>query len=295
MIHRSGYRPVVVGIDASAAALDALDWAAAEAAARGLPLRVVHACPPPASGDPYGVLVASADDRAYRQAAAEVLDAAVARARSVAPEGRVGSRLVIGPPGQAILEHARDAELVVVGNGRTGRLRRLLARSVGGHVIAHAGCAVAVVPAFHQVPPGPCAARVVVGIGDRPSDDATGFAFQAAEQRGIALAAVHAWTPHGPAEPGGASDDIAAGEEVARRLLDEALEHWTEKFPGVPVEPRLVRGHPAHALVAESAGAALTVVGTRGRESGHGARLGPVNRLLLRRTHTPVAVLRTQP
>ncbi|HYH32704.1 MAG TPA: universal stress protein [Pseudonocardia sp.] len=294
MIRHRGYRPVVVGVDASACALDALDWAAAEAATRELPLRVVHACVPPATGDPYGVLAAAADDRAYRQAGQEVLDEAVSRARSVAPECRISARLVIGPPAQAILEHARDAELVVVGNGRTGRLRRLLARSVGGQVVAHAGCPVAVVPAFHEVPPGPSAARVVVGI-DARSTDAAGYAFQAAEQRGIVLTAVHAWVPRGPAEPEGAVDDTAAGEEAGRRLLDDALERWIDKFPGVRVEPRLVRGHAAHTLVAESAGAALTVVGTRGRGCLRGALLGSVSRALLRHAHSPVAVLRTPP
>lgn len=35
-------KPVVVGVDGSAAALNAVDWAAAEAGRRRLPLRIVH-------------------------------------------------------------------------------------------------------------------------------------------------------------------------------------------------------------------------------------------------------------
>lgn len=42
MIQRSERGPVVVGVDGSGSALDALDWAAAEAATRHRPLRVVH-------------------------------------------------------------------------------------------------------------------------------------------------------------------------------------------------------------------------------------------------------------
>ena len=38
---------VVVGIDLSGTGEPALEWAAAEAHRRGLPLRIVHAYPPP--------------------------------------------------------------------------------------------------------------------------------------------------------------------------------------------------------------------------------------------------------
>lgn len=296
MSRHRGYRPVVVGIDGSAAALDALDWAAAEAATRGLPLRLVHACTWLAPVDPFGVLVVPADDCAYRGAAEAVLNDAVARVRSIAPDSSVTASLEVGPPFRTILDQAHDADLIVIGNRRSGRLRCVLGGSVGVQVVAQATCPVAVVPAFHQVSPGPSVARVVVGIdaADR-SVDAIGYAFQAAEQRGIALTAVHAWTPRGPAEAGGEADDVAAGEAAGLRLLDDALVRWMDKFPGVPVEPRLVRGCPADALIAESAGAALTVVGTRGRGCVRGALLGSVSQMLIRRAHSPVAVLRPQP
>ena len=47
---------VVVGIDGTGAADDALDWATAEAAARGCRLRIVHAFRPSLLVDPYGVV-----------------------------------------------------------------------------------------------------------------------------------------------------------------------------------------------------------------------------------------------
>ena len=55
MSPNSSPTPVVVDIDDRATAEDALDWAPAEAAARGCPLRVVHAFQPPVPADPYGV------------------------------------------------------------------------------------------------------------------------------------------------------------------------------------------------------------------------------------------------
>ena len=76
---------------------------------------------------------------------------------------------------------------------------------------------------------------------------------------GTALTAIHAWRP---ADFDGLVDVAAAAE---RPVLDEALEGWRGKFPDVSVVPKLVRADPGHALVAESAGAALVVVGSRGR------------------------------
>jgi hypothetical protein len=78
---------VVVGVDGIGTADDALDWAAAEAAARGCRLRIVHAFRPPLLVDPYGVVPAIGDDLRLLWAGVEqVLAYAVARVRSVAPD-----------------------------------------------------------------------------------------------------------------------------------------------------------------------------------------------------------------
>ena len=77
--------PVVVGIDANGSADDALDWATAEAATRGCPLRVVHAFHPPLPADPYGVAPAVGGIPLAWAGAEQVLAKAIARARSTAP------------------------------------------------------------------------------------------------------------------------------------------------------------------------------------------------------------------
>ena len=77
--------PVVVGIDDAGSADDALDWATAEAAARGCPLRVVHAFQPPLPADPYGVVPRRAASPWPGRKPSQVLAQAMARARSVAP------------------------------------------------------------------------------------------------------------------------------------------------------------------------------------------------------------------
>jgi nucleotide-binding universal stress UspA family protein len=88
--------PVVVGVDEAGSAEDAVDWATAEAAARGCPLRVVHAFRPPLPADAYGFASPIDSFVTAHTAAQLILGDAVTRARSVAPGIDVSTRLVRG-------------------------------------------------------------------------------------------------------------------------------------------------------------------------------------------------------
>lgn len=284
------HAPVVVGVDGSASARDALDWAAAEAAVRARPLWIVHACPPPVDPGLLGQVPRLGEGAAD----AGVLREAARRAQVVAPEVEVTTCLVFGGPAPVIL--GQRAELVVVGSRGLGGLRGALAGSVSVTVSAHAACPVVVVPPLRDVAPGPSRARVVVGVdGSDLSGLAIGFALRATVRRGIGLTALHAWTPRPPADLGGLGDDETAAEAVERRRLDDALARWREWFPAVDIASKLLRGDPAHALAAESAGAALTVVGSRGRGCMTGILFGSVSHTVLRNAHSPIAVVRPQP
>lgn len=282
--------PVVVGVDGSVSARDALDWAVAEAAARARPLSVVHACPPPIDSGPLGPL----PQLAPRTGTTGVLLAAARRARLVAPEVEVTTRLVFAGPTPAIL--AQRAELIVVGSRGLGGVRGALAGSVSVAVCAHATCPVVVVPPLRAVAPGPSRARVVVGVdGSDLSRSAIGFALRAAAQRGVGLTALHGWTPRPPADIDGLGDDWAASEAAERHTLDNALGRWRHRFPAVDIRPKLVADDPGHALAVESAGAVLVVVGSRGRGCMTGVLFGSVSHAVLRDAHSPIAVVRPQP
>jgi nucleotide-binding universal stress UspA family protein len=54
--------------------------------------------------------------------------------------------VVEGPAGEVILEHAHDAELIVVGTHAHGALAELILGSVSHHVVKHSHCPVVVVP-----------------------------------------------------------------------------------------------------------------------------------------------------
>lgn len=290
-----GRAPVVVGVDAAGSAGDAVDWASAEASARGCPLHVVHAFHhPPLPVDPCGVAATMDGVLMTRAAAEQVLAQAVARARSIASDVDVSPLLQFGPPARALLGEARSACLLVLGSRGLSGLRGLLARSVTVQVAAHACCPVVVVqPLAGADDPGWSPPRVVVGVdATATSTPAVGFAFQAARQRGIPLVAVQAWTPDPPADLEGVSGPPALPEALARRTLERALDRWQPEFTDVPVHTALVRGDPAHALVAQSRGAALLVVGTRGRAHLRGMMLGSVSQAVQHHGYCPVAIIR---
>jgi nucleotide-binding universal stress UspA family protein len=106
---------VVVGIGADALDGDALPWAAAEAAARGSPLRLVHTLPSATWLDPYGV-IPPPECLATRGAdAADLIDAALELAELVAPEVASSGRVVPGAPARILAHESRHAALVVLG------------------------------------------------------------------------------------------------------------------------------------------------------------------------------------
>lgn len=288
-----GQAAVVVGIDDAGSSGDAVDWASAEAAARGCPLRVVHAFHPPLPADPYGVIPPIDDLFATRTAAEAILADAVVRARSIASDVEVSPLLLLGPPARALLDEAHRASLLVLGTRGLRGLRGLLARSVSVKAAAHASCPVVVVqPPRDERDPGWSPARVVVGVDATAScTSAVGFAFQAARQRGIPLFAVHAWTPDPPADLEGICGSPTMAEALARRTLGRALDGWQSEFIDVPVHTALVRGDAAHALVAQSRGAALLVVGTRGRGHLLGTIRGSVGQAVLRHGYCPLAII----
>src|SRR5689334_16367516 len=106
---------VVVGVDDHPSSLAALDWATAEASARGTALRIVHArfCPVPP--DPYGIALSIDEICAAREAGERLLQAAVSRARGIASDVSVSAHLASGVTGQVLLDWGRDAALLVVG------------------------------------------------------------------------------------------------------------------------------------------------------------------------------------
>ena len=289
-VERAG-RPVVAGVDGSEAARRAVEWAAGEAARRGAALRLVtafawtadHVVGHPGLGERYREEM---EEVARRDLAAAAESAGEAAAAGVP----VSTELRVGFPIGTLAEEAQRAQLLVVGSRGRGGVAGLLLGSVSAALAAHAACPVVVV---REEAPGTVDGPVVVGIDGSPTSDAAiGFAFEAAQARGVPLVALHSWTDLAVDPAMVPLMDWAAVAEAEQAVLAERLAGWREKFPEVTVEPVVVRDLPAHALVERSAGAQLVVVGSRGRGGAASLLLGSVSHGLLHRARCPVAVVR---
>ncbi|MEV4250492.1 universal stress protein [Streptosporangium canum] len=282
--------PIVVGVDGSAPSLQAVAWAAREAALRGAPLRIVHVAlrwaydvplvPQPAH---WGPDMEAASRQLLRQAAE--------RARADAPAVTVTTEILDGAAAEAIAATARSAQLIVVGGRGRGGFAGLLLGSVSGDLAARSPCPVVIVGR----PQAGHGAEIVVGVTGRPGrDPVVRFAFEEAVLRRLPLRAVHAWTHPAVRGPGDMQplvyDVESVGQEEAR-LLAESLAGWREKFPDVTFVEHVVHGHPAKALGDASPSAALVVVGAPGRTSLFGSTV----HALLHHAQAPVAVIPCTP
>jgi nucleotide-binding universal stress UspA family protein len=138
-------RKIVVGVDGSAHSLDALRWAVAEAALRDAEVVAVHAwCLPHVSTVHEGLHLVAIDFAPLREAARELLDAAIDEA---APDAAVEITRVVseGPAAATLLAAAEDADLLVVGSRGLGGFKGMLLGSVSHQVAQRARCPVVVV------------------------------------------------------------------------------------------------------------------------------------------------------
>ena len=142
---------IVIGVDGSDIAKEALRYGLHEASIRGTRVRVVHAWMP-TYGMPAGGpgMVAPIDVGPYEHAANELLQTTVERVAGEERAATIERVLVESPAGAAIIDSARDAELIVVGRRGLGHVRSLVLGSVSSYVVQHATCPVLVVPAPHH-------------------------------------------------------------------------------------------------------------------------------------------------
>ncbi|ABK03134.1 UspA domain protein [Arthrobacter sp. FB24] len=130
---------IVVGVDGSEPSLAALQWAVDEAKLRGGKVRVItawHYPPVPSTVEDSG-----SNDSFH---AAERLQSDALAA--VAAEGTdITGMLVRDAPATALMDAAKDADLLIVGSRGHGGFAGLLLGSVSSHVAHHASCPVLIV------------------------------------------------------------------------------------------------------------------------------------------------------
>jgi nucleotide-binding universal stress UspA family protein len=143
---------IVVGVDGSAASLEALRWAAEEARLRGARVVALHSwtfVPAAPIGDPGMIAIPAGDLAGQLQAESEAagaeLASSIAEALGPEPGVQVEARLTEADATEALVTESESADLVVVGShGRSG-FRAAILGSVSRHVVDHAHCPVVVV------------------------------------------------------------------------------------------------------------------------------------------------------
>jgi nucleotide-binding universal stress UspA family protein len=131
---------IVVGVDGSPASVEALRWAAKQAALTGGNLEMVTSWQVPTQygNDFYG------DQFDWAELAQRSLDTATKEAGDGTPVA--GTQTVVqGSPAHVLVDASAGAELLVVGTRGHGGFAGLLLGSVSEYVIAHARCPVLVV------------------------------------------------------------------------------------------------------------------------------------------------------
>jgi nucleotide-binding universal stress UspA family protein len=273
------HAPVLVGVTGLAQNLLAVDIGACEASYRKSPLLIVSAYPQPASGP--GVDARRARDDAERRAAT-----AAAGARRRRPELTIIGAVVPGDLDQVLIDRARQAGLLVIGDGRSG-----LPSSMTATIVTRAECPVIVAPPDGGRTPMPFG-PVMVGVeGDGQESSAIAFAMEEAGLRGVPLRAVHVWVNIPDLEQASVDPfvyDLAEARRDADRLIRTTLAEWSWKYPQVPVERLPIYQVDVEAALAKaSATVGLLVLGSRGGRTG--ARFGSMSRAMISHSACPVA------
>jgi hypothetical protein len=260
---------VLVSLDGTRAGWQALEWATAEATARGGTLSIVRSVTSPlaASGPWIWAYQPGFADMAYA-AGREDLAAASEQAHAIDPSLPISMELLPGALGAARLRSGTADALVVVGRPRgMGQILGSELSAAWGALNQGPG-AIALVDLMGAGQAGPSTGRVVLALdaeGDPSSLIAS--AFRAAMRRSAEMTVLHRW---------------------GYRAVDEVLAPYRTVFPEVGVRRRVVKSL-TRAVVDESHGAALTVVAAPGSAmdvAGHVRALR-----LVRAAHGPVTIV----
>lgn len=271
--NESAIRPgsIVVAVDGSSHADQAVTWAADEARLRQCPLAVVHVERVlgaqergwlAQAGMPLGEVT-----REIRADSEELLHRAQTTVAASAPEVRSDLVLLTGDPREVLLRLATHASTIVLGSRGRGPVTSLLLGSVSVAVSRQAACPVVVVRPREDHDRGARLRGVLVGTdGTEQSRSTLETAFREASYHGLPLTVVHCqW--EALAGPGGWR---AAGPEdpfydSARARVADVLAGWRQKFPEVVVEVEIFAGQVDNCVADLSRQHHLTVVGRHAR------------------------------
>jgi nucleotide-binding universal stress UspA family protein len=279
---------ILVGVDGTAGAEDAVAFAIALAGVTGATLRL-------ATAFPYDDIRSRASNEAYRDAlredALELIDRVAAEIGGDVPTEVVAN--TSPPHALHTLCEETGAALIVLGSTHRGRVGRVLPGSTAERLLHGSPCAVAIVP--HGYGSGEHPIRTI-GVGHDNSDEseaALAAAIELARHTGAQLRVMRifdATEVSTPALVSGPGYFPVPKEIEARQKAD--LEQRVAELPeDVRAEPVFVAGQPARGLAELSHTVDLLLVGSRGYGPVRAVLLGGVSHALVRDAACPVIVM----
>ena len=285
-------RPILVAYDGSRSASTAASWAVAEAASSGRPLRLAHVMRwPLPEVDGLDLPASVHDPGRARQVARDLVRAAVAWCRQMAPEIDIRGEALTGGAIELLAELSAEASMLVLGaSGQTASPQVLLGSSAS-ELTRRVTAPVAVIRDIADDSP---AQAVVIGVdGSTAGARAVQAGFDVAARRRLRVVAVHAWSDL-PLEALGIRADVDSvpGREDGAALLATQLAEIRGLYPQVQVDEVVAVDRPTRALLDRAAGAALLVVGRHGRARTADTPLGSVCHAVLHYAPCPVLIIR---
>lgn len=283
---------IVVGVDGSEGAAEALEWAVQHARLTRRPLALMHGWDtiPSVWLDQVGVDHAALQAE-IRAAAEAVVAEAASRVSETAPEVEV-VQVVRHEDARALLAGlSADAEVTVLGSRGRGPISALVLGSVSSAVARNGhGPVVVVRPGGPR--PGEGTGVLLAVDGHEGTGPVIEAAFEQASLRSLPLTVLHCTFDARVAVGGPATSELRAeAEEEARLVISESTSGQSERFPDVQVTPRAVFGHVEEELLEAADGADLVVVGHRERHPIASALLGSISRSFLEQSRGAVMVV----
>ncbi|MFI8339027.1 universal stress protein [Streptomyces sp. NPDC085639] len=277
---------VVVGVDGSEPARWAAFWAAAEAARRECPLRIVHG----SDTDGRALYVSAKSIEHVRRAGRELLDATMAAVTERFPGLQVNTEFSRRASVPSLHQAAGPDDTTVVGSRGLGGFSSLMLGSVGLKVAAGTKTPVIIVRGTEN---GAGTGAVLAGVRDGHDLDCARYATREAQIREGSLRLLHVWNIlQSVGEVVTLLDDV---EEIANEQihhLNAVADRVRQEFPDLAVQGDAEKSTSvASVLVEASRRADLLVMGGRREPSHLGPTLGRVTHSLVHHAHCPVELI----
>jgi nucleotide-binding universal stress UspA family protein len=284
---------IVVGIDGSQQSGSALEWAVARARLGGERLELVNAYSLTPELNFYGYHgIPNQTTDWIIELSEQVLNAAAARVRELAPDLTCTLTSTMGHPAQALAAASAGADALVVGRRGLGGATSAWLGSVSNSLTVQAQCPLVVVREGELPTTGP----IIVGVdGSEFGTTALRYAIGEAAVRNTSVVAIAAYEVLHPAfrtDPRLTAQLRAEVSAEAAATLTRALEEAQPTDPeAVSVGHVAVEGRPAEAILDHAKDAQLIVVGSHGKGVVRRVLLGSVSRQVLNDADRPVAVV----